>query len=854
MTEMSDRGVPAGRVTGGTASATGTRRWRLRWVAMLAALGLLAAACSSDSGSGASGSGASGGDSTPSATSGDEAVTGFDPDADRGGGRVDLEAASVATFDVGVGVGTVTVTGAASGARLTLLTASGVRMVSGRADEDGQLHVAYVPDRYVDAAGRALHEVMESESGTSLSPGTYRVALEAAEDDTGDPAEVQVSEPLEVLGRDDVPADDAFYDQGLTESCEDFDAERRCYTYIEARDGVMLSATVRLPNAEVWGDGPYPTVIEYSGYGPSRPEGAGEPGSMIAGLLGYASVGVNMRGSGCSGGVFDTFNPAQQADGYDIVEVVAREPWVLHGRPGMVGLSYSGITQLYTAATRPPSLAAVTPLSVIEDPWSQQWPGGLYNQGFTRSWLSERDAQNAPGGDGWVEARVEGGDEQCAANLELRGQSPDFEAFGRSLEFRPPDADDRRLGWLVSDIEVPVYLTGAWQDEQTGSSFATMLDRFDNAEVTRFILFNGHHPDGYSPMVLTRWYEFLELYVARRTPELPDEIIAASAAVFAGEFGVEQGFEENRFAGLDYEEALARFEAEDPVRVLFEAGWGLPDIPGGQQPTFDVGFASWPPPALEATRWYLGPDGALGDGVGDVDGADRWRHDPEAGELTYTDAGSGAFQQPLVEFDWPNPPAGSAVTYVTEPLPVDTILTGPGHLAVWVRPGAEDAGIEVTLAEVRPDGVEMRVQGGWLRLGHRVLDERLSDDLRIEHTFLREDFTSLEVGEWVEVQVPIHPFAHPMRSGSRLALRIDTPGRDMPFWAFSNPEDEVAAAAGDEGLWHAAGWGPARPSALVLGRLTVEVDVPDSLPPCPSLRGQVCRDWQPLANEPADVD
>jgi hypothetical protein len=36
---------------------------------------------------------------------------------------------------------------------------------------------------------------------------------------------------------------------------------------------------------------------------------------------------------------------------------------------GMVGLSYSGILQLYAASTNPPSLSAITPLSTIEDPW-----------------------------------------------------------------------------------------------------------------------------------------------------------------------------------------------------------------------------------------------------------------------------------------------------------------------------------------------------------------------------------------------------------------------------------------------------------------------------------------------------
>ena len=51
---------------------------------------------------------------------------------------------------------------------------------------------------------------------------------------------------------------------------------------------------------------------------------------------------------------------------YDVVEVVARQDWVLHGQVGMVGLSYPGISQLYVASTAPPSLAAVVPALLVE--------------------------------------------------------------------------------------------------------------------------------------------------------------------------------------------------------------------------------------------------------------------------------------------------------------------------------------------------------------------------------------------------------------------------------------------------------------------------------------------------------
>src|SRR5690606_12140247 len=208
--------------------------------------------------------------------------------------------------------------------------------------------------------------------------------------------------------------------------------------------------------------------------------------------------------TGCSGGVFDVFNTAQAADGYDVVEIVARQPWVLHGRPGMVGLSYSGITQLYTAAARPPHLAAATPQPVIADPWLQAWPGGIYNSGFTRQWIRQRTAQAAPGGTSWVQRRIDAGDDICAAHQALRAQNPDFEALTRGLDRYTPTAAARDLRQLVRRVEVPTFITGAFQDEQTGPQFTAMLDDFDSAAALRVGLWNGRHPDGYGPAKIGR--------------------------------------------------------------------------------------------------------------------------------------------------------------------------------------------------------------------------------------------------------------------------------------------------------------------------------------------------------------
>ena len=107
------------------------------------------------------------------------------------------------------------------------------------------------------------------------------------------------------------------------------------YGYMTTRDGTSLALDVRLPGPA--SDGPYPTLVEYAGYGYANPAGAESGISQILNLLGFAVVDVNMRGTGCSGGAFDYFEKLQSLDGYDVVETTARQPWVLaqprrHGR------------------------------------------------------------------------------------------------------------------------------------------------------------------------------------------------------------------------------------------------------------------------------------------------------------------------------------------------------------------------------------------------------------------------------------------------------------------------------------------------------------------------------------------
>src|SRR2546423_4024127 len=139
--------------------------------------------------------------------------------------------------------------------------------------------------------------------------------------------------------------------------------------------------------------------------------------------MGITVVDVNMRGTGCSGGAFDFFEPLQNLDGYDVIETIARQPWVLDHKVGMMGISYGAISQLFTGQTDPPHLAAISPLSAIDNAQTTLYPGGILNTGFAVSWAEERQHDAEPAGpnsgQAWAYQRIQQGDPTCKQNQVL---------------------------------------------------------------------------------------------------------------------------------------------------------------------------------------------------------------------------------------------------------------------------------------------------------------------------------------------------------------------------------------------------------------------------------------------------
>lgn len=615
------------------------------------------------------------------------------------------------------------------------------------------------------------------------------------------------------------------------------------FQYIKTRDGTLLSAMVRLPA----GPPPYPTVVEYSGYATSDP-GAAQPTSLLAGVLGYATVGVNMRGSGCSGGVMDLFDLPTTADGYDVIETVAAQSWVKGGKVGMIGISFSGISQVFVGGARPPHLAALAPLSFIASIYeSPGFPGGIFNNGFAESWLQERanDAKPAPeGGQGWARQRVRNGDAICAANQKLRLQTQDPVETTRDLPYYTPELMDRRSpeSW-VRDVQVPMLLSATWQDEQTGGGFASMLSLVPRRPDVKIDVLNGVHASPLEPQVLWHWHQFLELYVAHRVPDqaLLRTIAPIVVQNITGGPVLSPKLPPNRFDGItDYEQARALFESDPFVRVSFENGAGS-DVPGLPGTTFDVGFSRWPARETEPTAWWFDADGTLSRTRPRSDGIDAYHPDPDARpQQTLPGDGSADSWVVMPPYDWRPFVDGTAVAYATEPLADDVTIVGPGSVDLWLRSTADDSDLQVTLSEVRPDGLETYVQSGWLRASHRKLGRSASKVFDPRHTHLERDAKPLPDGRFTKVRVGLLAVGHVFRKGSRIRIGIAAPGGDRTRWRFATPETDGL-------VLNEIARGRLHPSRIVLP-VVPGIEPPADLPPCPGLRGQPCRTYVPATN------
>jgi uncharacterized protein len=138
------------------------------------------------------------------------------------------------------------------------------------------------------------------------------------------------------------------------------------HTWIPLSDGCRLAARIWLP--EDADEDPVPAVLEYLPYrkndGTVIRDAVRQP--YLAGF-GYATVRVDMRGTGESDGLIqDEYTKQEEDDALEVVAWLAEQTWCT-GSVGMWGISWGGFNALQVAARRPPALKAIMTLCASDD-------------------------------------------------------------------------------------------------------------------------------------------------------------------------------------------------------------------------------------------------------------------------------------------------------------------------------------------------------------------------------------------------------------------------------------------------------------------------------------------------------
>lgn len=238
------------------------------------------------------------------------------------------------------------------------------------------------------------------------------------------------------------------------------------HVWIPMSDGAKLAATIWLPKDA--NENPVPAILEYLPYRKDDftaiRDSARHP--YFAGH-GYASIRVDIRGSGNSDGILlDEYLKQEQDDALEVFDWICKQPWST-GSIGMIGKSWGGFNGLQIAARQHPALKAVITLCSTDDRFADDvhYRGGNILASDMLWWASTMLAYSARPQDPEVVG------ESWKENWLERLNTPPYVNQWMSHQTRD---DYWKHGSVCEDysaINIPVFAVSGWQDGYTDTVF-----------------------------------------------------------------------------------------------------------------------------------------------------------------------------------------------------------------------------------------------------------------------------------------------------------------------------------------------------------------------------------------------
>jgi putative CocE/NonD family hydrolase len=496
------------------------------------------------------------------------------------------------------------------------------------------------------------------------------------------------------------------------------------HTWIPMSDRSRLAARIWLPeDAE---EDPVPAVMEYIPYRKNDALALRDaPIHAYFAGNGYASVRVDLRGSGDSDGIMlDEYLPQEQSDGLDALRWLAVQPWCT-GKVGIIGKSWGGFNGLQIASHAPPELGAVISVASTDDRYADDvhYMGGCMLSATQLSWASTMFAYNARPpdphvvGDKWREQWLE----------RMRATPPFVEQWVRHQR----RDDFWKQGSVCEDfsaIKCPVYMVGGW------------ADAYRNA-VLRFL---ADYP-GPCKGIIGPW--------AHVYPEVG---VPGPAIGFLQEAvrWWDRWLKDTENGIMD--EPKLRVYVPDAVRSAPRETW-----PGRW-----VALDSWPAAAVENEVHALSGPGVLGGEPGLE--SEVQVSSPEA---LLSDPGIwGGLGGPIDQAGDQRAADGQSLCFDTQPLVEGVEVLGFPVARLEIAVDRPLALLAARLCDVWPDGASRLITRGFLNLTHRSGHERLE---------------VLVPGERYTVEVKLNSIACSVPAGHRLRLSVST---SYWPWIWPSPE------------------------------------------------------------------
>jgi len=513
------------------------------------------------------------------------------------------------------------------------------------------------------------------------------------------------------------------------------------------RDGIELSVDIFQPQAE----GKFPGILIITPY--SNNPGYQARGNWFA-SRGYVVAVADSRGRFDSEGTWDPFDAQHKSDGYDLVEWLAAQPWC-DGKVGMMGLSYMGWTQWWTATQAPPALCAIVPEVAPPDQfYNLPYQNGVL-VGLMLDWAGQMAGRvgQTLGGGGYggfssMERRL--GDYPVLPYrtlLERRGavDAPWFEKwmqgntasdpYWREIAYQTPES--------YAKVEVPSLAVTGWFDAD----------------------FNG------SPMNYLAMKKYGETEQARQ----PRMVIGPWQHIFnqSTQLGP---FDYGPAAMIDWDGYVCRWfdhwlkgidngVMQDPPVYVFVMGrnqWSAEQ--------------DWPLPQTQWTKYYFHSQGHAnsinGDGLlstnppgsGTSAPFDEYVYDPmnpTRSPFTGAHLEEGAVDTRV------SSSGNDVLVYTTPPLEENVEVTGPITARLYAATSARDTDWMVRITDVAPDGYSAMLGEGIMRARHR--------DPQREGSFNPDQLSMLEPDEVYEYTIDFwRPTSNEFAKGHRIRIEISS--------------------------------------------------------------------------------